>query len=192
MSLQLQDITHRYGSHESLRRVSIRVEPGDCYGFIGHNGAGKTTTLRIALGLMRQRSGRVFVDGFDATQFPREARARMGGLVEVPGFYGFATGFENLVQLGRLQGMSGEQAKREAVRQLERVGLTAAGGRKVKGYSQGRRRLNPGRRPCTSTQPDRAVPRPARSVGPGLESRDPRAGTGPGVSHRAHRRVRRD
>ena len=139
MSLHLQDITHSYGSHESLRRVSIRVEPGDCYGFIGHNGAGKTTTLRIALGLMRQRTGRVFVDGFDAVQFPREARARMGGLVEVPGFYGFATGFENLVQLARLQGMGGVQARREAERQLERVGLKVVGGRKVKVYSQGMR-----------------------------------------------------
>lgn len=139
MSLHLQDISHRYGSHESLKKVSLHVEPGDLYGFIGHNGAGKTTTLRIALGLMRQQSGRVLVDGFDAGRFPREARARMGGLVEVPGFYDYASGFDNLVQLGRLGGMSRVQARAEAGRQLDRVGLGAVAHKHVGGYSQGMR-----------------------------------------------------
>ncbi|MGE3879862.1 MAG: ATP-binding cassette domain-containing protein, partial [Planctomycetota bacterium] len=68
MSLELLDLTHRYGRAASLEHVTLRVRPGDRYGFLGHNGAGKTTTMRIALGLTRPRTGRVIVDGIDAAK----------------------------------------------------------------------------------------------------------------------------
>ena len=86
MSLELRSVTHRFGRRCVLDDVSICVRPGDIYGLIGHNGAGKTTALRIALGLLRPRAGTVVVDGFDAARFPREARARVGALLEVSGF----------------------------------------------------------------------------------------------------------
>ncbi len=139
MSLRLHSLTHRYGSHQSLRGISLHVRDGDCYGFLGHNGAGKTTALRIALGLMRPISGSVIVDGVDALRDPREARARMGGLIEVPGFYLDASGRHNLVELGRLQGMGRAAARADADRLLDLVGLEAAAGRRVGGYSQGMR-----------------------------------------------------
>ncbi|MCP5043359.1 MAG: ATP-binding cassette domain-containing protein, partial [bacterium] len=80
------------------------VRRGDCYGFLGHNGAGKTTALRIALGLMRPISGSVIVDGVDALRDPREARARMGGLIEVPGFYLDRSGRHNRSNGGAYRG----------------------------------------------------------------------------------------
>src|SRR6185503_97090 len=114
MALRLIGLTRRYGDRLALDAVSLHVRPGDCYGFLGHNGAGKTTSMRIALGLDRADSGRVLVDGFDAAEFPREARTRMGGLVETPGFHGHMTGVANLALLARLQGFSGASAKKEA------------------------------------------------------------------------------
>ena len=137
MALELRSVTRRFGAQLALDRVSIHVREGDCYGFIGHNGAGKTTAMRIALGLQRADEGRVVVDGFDAARFPREARARMGGLIEVPGFYGGSSGPENLVALGRLQGFSRRDARHEAARWIERVGLAHAGSKAVQNYSHG-------------------------------------------------------
>src|SRR5687767_2323842 len=102
MALQLDSVTRRYGSQLALDAVSIEVREGDCYGFIGHNGAGKTTTMRIALGLQRADGGRVLVDGFDASRHPREARARLGGLIETPGFHGTLDGEANLRLLARV------------------------------------------------------------------------------------------
>jgi len=139
MSLRLVAVTKRYGAQVALDRVSLDVRAGQIYGFIGHNGAGKTTAMRIALGLVRPDSGVVLVDGFDAATHPREARARMGGLIETPGFHGAWSGTRNLEELARLQGLARGDARREAARWFERVGLARAESKPVASYSQGMR-----------------------------------------------------
>jgi ABC-type multidrug transport system ATPase subunit len=139
MALHLVSVTRRFGSHLALDAVSLHVRRGDCYGFLGHNGAGKTTSMRIALGLERADGGRVIVDGFDAAEHPRESRARMGGLIETPGFHGHLSGAANLVLLARVQGFSRDAAKTEASRLLGAVGLDSAGTKHVAAYSQGMR-----------------------------------------------------
>jgi ABC-2 type transport system ATP-binding protein len=139
MALRLIGLTRRFGGHVALEDVSLHVRPGDCYGFLGHNGAGKTTAMRVALGLEHADAGRVIVDGFDAASFPREARARMGGLIETPGFHGHLGGAANLATLARLQGFDKQGAAREAQRLIDAVGLAGAGGKPVRDYSQGMR-----------------------------------------------------
>src|SRR5262245_12183043 len=139
MTLRLDSVTRRFGAHVALDAVSLHVRRGDCYGFLGHNGAGKTTAMRIALGLDRPQRGRVLVDGFDARDHPREARARMGGLIEQPGFHGHLSGTTNLVLLARLSAMDRGAARTEASRLLEAVGLAHAGSKPVRAYSQGMR-----------------------------------------------------
>lgn len=139
MSLQLISVSRRYGREIALDGVDMHVHSGDCYGFIGHNGAGKTTAMRIALGLQRADRGTVLVDGFDIRRQPREARARMAGLIETPGFDGQRSGMANLVELARLQGYARGAARAEAAREIERVGLDHAAERRVQGYSQGMR-----------------------------------------------------
>ena len=139
MSLELRSVTRRFGDQLALDRVSMQVREGDCYGFIGHNGAGKTTAMRLALGLQRPDGGAVVIDGFDAARFPREARARMGALIESPGFQPGWSGTKNLVELARLQGLSRAAARSEAGRWIERVGLAHAGAKPVQAYSQGMR-----------------------------------------------------
>jgi ABC-type multidrug transport system ATPase subunit/ABC-type transport system involved in multi-copper enzyme maturation permease subunit len=139
MSLQLVDVSRRFGSQLALDRVSLHVRRGDCYGFIGHNGAGKTTAIRIALGLDRSFTGAVRIDGFDAEAHPREARARLGGLVEVPGFHDNLAGARNLELLARLQGFGRVGARRETARVLELVGLSDVGEKPVRAYSHGMR-----------------------------------------------------
>jgi ABC-type multidrug transport system ATPase subunit len=139
MSLVLHQVTRRYGSQLALERVSLHVRKGDCYGFIGHNGAGKTTAMRIVLGLQRASSGAVHIDGFDAARHPSEARARLGGLIEVPGFHGALGATENLVLLGRLGALDRTAARSEAGRLLELVGLEHVGAKPVRAFSHGMR-----------------------------------------------------
>jgi len=139
LDLRLLSVVKKYGAQVALDQVSLHVRPGDCYGFLGHNGAGKTTALRVALGLIRPDAGRVLVDGFDALRHPREARARMGGLIEVPAFYDWLTGHQNLRLLAELSGMTGRAASREAERLLDAVGLEAVAGHRTGTYSQGMR-----------------------------------------------------
>ncbi|MHC4953771.1 MAG: ATP-binding cassette domain-containing protein [Planctomycetota bacterium] len=134
MALQLERVTHRFGNQKVLADVSLSIETGDCFGFIGHNGAGKTTAMRVMLGLLNPDEGRVIVDGFAADAYPREARVRMGALIEQAGFHPHWSGAKNLYLLARLAGKPADIAEL-----LDRVGLGHAGDKPVRAYSQGMR-----------------------------------------------------
>jgi len=139
MALRLEDISVTYGSRRVVADLWLDAPGGCCTGFLGHNGAGKTTAMRAALGLVRPSAGRVLVDGFDAHRHPREARARMGALIEVCHFQESKGGYLNLVELGRLGGLERGAARREAARRIEQVGLGHAASKPVAAYSQGMR-----------------------------------------------------
>jgi len=139
MSLELSSVSRRFGAQQVLDSVSLHVRAGDCYGLIGHNGAGKTSAMRVALGLTRPDSGAVRVDGFDARAHPREARARLGALIETPGFHGHLDARANLILLARLQGLAPEPARVETERVLALVGLGEVGRKRVRHFSQGMR-----------------------------------------------------
>lgn len=139
MALELRGVARAFGSRVVVSDVSLAVEPGRIVGLLGPNGAGKTTAMRIALGLSRADAGRVVVDGYDAASEPREVRARTGGLIETPGFQPGRSALHNLVELARLGGLARDEARAQAERALERVGLAADAARNVEGFSQGMR-----------------------------------------------------
>jgi ABC-2 type transport system ATP-binding protein len=101
------------------------------YGFLGPNGAGKTTTLRMVLGLVRPTSGRASVLG-GPPGFPA-AVARVGALVEGPGFYPYLSGRDNLRVLARYRGI----ADRAVDAVLARVDLATRGRDRYSRYSLG-------------------------------------------------------
>ena len=97
------------------------------------------SAMRVALGLTRPDAGGVQVDGFDARLHPMEARARMGGLIETPGFHGHLDAGRNLYLLARLQGLARAEARDEVRRLLGLVGLGEVGRKRVQAFSQGMR-----------------------------------------------------
>ncbi len=138
-ALEVRDLSFGYGKGATVRSVSLTVERGSCYGFLGHNGAGKTTVLRLCLGLLRPRTGTVRIGGIDALRSPRLARAQAGALVERPGFHLHASARENLEWLARLAGMDRVRARVDADRVLALTGLASASARKVGTFSLGMR-----------------------------------------------------
>ena len=64
-AIETHDLTKHYGPIRALERLSLRVEPGEIFGFLGPNGAGKTTTIRLLLGLIAPTAGRASVLGCD-------------------------------------------------------------------------------------------------------------------------------
>ena len=133
--VQTKDLTKRYGNGDSARlavdRVSMTVRRGEVYGFLGPNGAGKTTTLRMVLGLIRPTAGSATVLGRPAGE-PRTT-ARIGALIEGPGFYPYLSGRDNLRTMARYRGLP--DALADAA--LERVDLAGRGADKFKSYSLG-------------------------------------------------------
>ena len=129
--VQTHELTKRYGDRLAADRVSMTVRRGEVYGFLGPNGAGKTTTLRMILGLIRPTSGSARVLGSPAGT--AEVTARVGALVEGPGFYPYLSGRDNLRVMARYRGLADSAADQA----LERVDLGGRGEDKFKSYSLG-------------------------------------------------------
>jgi ABC-type multidrug transport system ATPase subunit len=129
MAVSTENLTKRYGEHLAVDGVSLNVRRGEVYGFLGPNGAGKTTTLRMVLGLIRPTSGTATVLG----EPPGAANARVGALVEGPGFYPYLSGRDNLRVLARYRGLD-EAAVGDA---LVKVDLGARAGDRFSRYSLG-------------------------------------------------------
>ncbi|CAI9399441.1 ABC transporter ATP-binding protein [Nocardioides sp. T2.26MG-1] len=135
LMVQTEGLTKRYGSGDRTRLavdgVSMTVRRGEVYGFLGPNGAGKTTTLRMMLGLVRPTAGRATVLGRPAGR--PEVTARVGSLVEGPGFYPFLSGRDNLRVMAHYRGLP----EREVEAALDRVSLADRGDDRFRSYSLG-------------------------------------------------------
>ncbi len=139
MAIQIRDLRVRYRRHRALAGASFDIPDGRVTGFLGHNGAGKTTTLRAVLGFARPAGGTIRVDGFDPTRQRLEVLSRVGALIEQCRVHERWSGRRNLIELGRLAGLSRSEARSAAGERLEQVGLAGAADRSVGGYSQGMR-----------------------------------------------------
>jgi ABC-2 type transport system ATP-binding protein len=129
--LETHELTKRYGDRLAVDSVTMTVRRGEVYGFLGPNGAGKTTTLRMCLGLVHPTSGSAVV--LDRAAGDADAIARVGALIEGPGFYPYLTGRANLQVMARYRGLP-DRVVDDA---LERVELADRGGDRFKSYSLG-------------------------------------------------------
>ncbi|MFG2649853.1 ABC transporter ATP-binding protein [Streptomyces sp. NPDC048436] len=136
--IETEALTKRYGKQLAVDQLSLTVPAGSVFGFLGPNGSGKTTTIRMLMGLIEPTSGQARVLG---RPMPREARTvlpHVGALIEGPALYGFLSGRDNLLRYDSADPTADPRtrgARAEAA--LDRVGLTAAGGKKAKAYSLG-------------------------------------------------------
>ena len=133
--LTTEGLTKQYRNFKALGGLSMHVEKGAIYGFVGRNGAGKTTLIRLICGLQTPTSGTYTLYGKKNTEgnMARERR-RMGAVVETPSIYGSMTAEENLKQQYRVLGRPSFDGIREL---LELVGLADTGKKKVKNFSLG-------------------------------------------------------
>lgn len=134
--LQTESLTKRYKRRLAVDGLSLSVERGDIFGFLGQNGAGKSTVIRMALGLVRPTRGRVLLFGNDMAKRPLRALGRVGAIVEAPAFYENFSGWDNLRIFAA---MSGGASRKQIEETLELVGLPTRGCDPVRTYSHGMR-----------------------------------------------------
>ena len=139
-ALLLRGVSHRFGNLEALSGVDLRVDEGEIYGFLGLNGAGKTTLIRLILGLIRPRTGKIRVLGAPVKGRPPEPFLEVGVLLEDFAAPPYLTGWEQLYLQAKLFGKSGKLARRSADHWLARVKLESKALVKVRNYSLGMRR----------------------------------------------------
>jgi ABC-2 type transport system ATP-binding protein len=134
-AIRTEGLTKTYGARSAVKDLNLAVPVGSVFGFLGPNGAGKTTTIRMLLGLVRPTSGTAAVMGVDVLRQRPRLASLVGAIVEVPTFYTYLSGAENLRALALSSGR--ELARAESDRLLELVGLSRDAKRPVKQYSLG-------------------------------------------------------
>ncbi|MEU6954263.1 ABC transporter ATP-binding protein [Streptomyces sp. NPDC045714] len=137
--IRTRGLTKRYrGGQLAVDSLDLTVPGGSVFGFLGPNGSGKTTTIRMLMGLIAPTFGTAEVLGRPMPGAVRTVLPEVGALIEGPALYGFLNGRENLLCYDRADPTADPRTRGIRVDgALERVGLSAASGKKAKAYSLG-------------------------------------------------------
>jgi ABC-2 type transport system ATP-binding protein len=111
-------LTKKFGSFTAADSISLKVNEGEIYGFLGLNGAGKTTTIRMLLGMINPTSGESFLNGKRVHAGNPALWENVGSLVEIPYSYPDLSVWENLEILRRLRGMTNPDAITAVMKKL--------------------------------------------------------------------------
>ncbi|WP_188305753.1 ABC transporter ATP-binding protein [Streptomyces sp. CBMA123] len=137
--IRTRGLTKRFrGGQLAVDGLDLTVPRGSVFGFLGPNGSGKTTTIRMLMGLIAPTAGMATVLGESMPQSVATVLPRVGALIEGPALYGFLSGRDNLVRFDAADPTADPRTRRQRVETaLERVGLSAAAGKKARAYSLG-------------------------------------------------------
>ena len=136
----LEDLSKTYpGGKEAVKGISLSLEKGEVFGFLGPKGAGKTTTVKLLNGMLVPSKGRCCVLGFDPTREPERVHEVSGVLTEHARMYDNMTGIQNLIFYAEIFGISEEEGRKRAMVLLEKLELKEAAEQKLAAYSTGMR-----------------------------------------------------
>ncbi|MEJ7585000.1 MAG: ATP-binding cassette domain-containing protein, partial [Acidimicrobiales bacterium] len=140
LPIEATGLVRRFGDFVAVDHVDLAVEQGEVFGFLGPNGAGKSTTVRMLTTLLTPTQGTARVAGFDVVREASKVRRVIGVALQDAAIDPLMTGNELLRLQATLQGIAKSVARTRGAELLARVGLTAAGDKRVGAYSGGMRR----------------------------------------------------
>jgi len=123
-AIEIDGLTKRYDDIVAVDDISLRVEDGSFFGFLGRNGAGKTTTINAIVGLARRSSGSIRIFGFDNEREWRQARRFVGLAPQEFNFDRYLSIRDVLIFQAGYYGLRGRAVAARADELLERFGLT--------------------------------------------------------------------
>jgi ABC-2 type transport system ATP-binding protein len=143
MTQPIVDICHlsySYGPRVAVNDLSLTIQPGEIFGFLGPNGSGKTTLFRILSTLIPAPAGTVTMFGIDAADGMQEIRKRIGVVFQSPSLDKQLSAAENLRHHGHLYGIYGSELTERSENALSRLGLLDRANDRVGGFSGGMQR----------------------------------------------------
>ena len=136
--LVIRDLQKHYkGTEKGISGVSLQVEAGDIYAFIGHNGAGKTTLLKAITGIHDFEKGEVLIDGIDLKKNPLEVKKRIAYIPDNPDVYEFMTGIQYLNFIADVFEVSAKDREERIRKYADGFELTDSLGDLISAYSHG-------------------------------------------------------
>ncbi len=136
--LKIENLTKHYpGSTKGVTDLSLHVEKGDLYAFIGHNGAGKTTTLKAIAGIHTFEKGEIYVDGISLRENPMACKERLAYIPDNPDLYEYLTGIQYLNFIADVYKIPSNERESLIADYADRLEITSALGDLISGYSHG-------------------------------------------------------
>lgn len=135
--LRMEHLTKVYGDKKAVDDLSLHIQPGEIYGFIGHNGAGKTTTLKSVVGILQFDAGEITIDGISIKEQPLVCKKKFAYIPDNPDLYDFMTGIKYLNFIADVFGVD-ENSRQERIRKYaDLFELTNDLGQPIAAYSHG-------------------------------------------------------
>lgn len=135
--LIINNLTKKYGDKKAVDNLSLHIQKGEIYGFIGHNGAGKTTTIKSCCGILNFDKGEILVDGVSIKENPIECKKKIAYIPDNPDLYEFLSGIKYLNFIADVFGVSREDREEKIRKYADMFELTNDLAQPINAYSHG-------------------------------------------------------
>ena len=135
--LKIEHLTKTYGDKKAVDDLTLHIQPGEIYGFIGHNGAGKTTTLKAVVGILAFDGGEITVDGTSIKADPLQCKKTIAYIPDNPDLYEFMSGIQYLNFVADIFGVSAETRQERIRTYADAFELTDDLAQPISAYSHG-------------------------------------------------------
>lgn len=128
--------TYKKGT-KAVDNISITVNAGDIYGFIGHNGAGKSTTIKAVAGILDFTEGEITIEGHSVKTEPMDCKKVTAYIPDNPDIYEYMTGIQYLNFMGDVFGVSSADRENRIKKYADMFEITSQLGDLISSYSHG-------------------------------------------------------
>lgn len=135
--LRIEHLTKVYGDKRAVDDLTLHIQPGEIYGFIGHNGAGKTTTLKCCVGILKSDGGEVYIDGKSIKTDPIGCKKEIAYIPDNPDIYDYMTGIQYLNFIADMFQVPAAERDAKIHTYADKFGLTGNLAQRVSDYSHG-------------------------------------------------------
>jgi len=135
--LRIENLTKKYGDFKAVDNLSLHIQPGEIYGFIGHNGAGKTTTLKSIVGIHPFDEGQIYIDGISVKENPLQCKSMIAYIPDNPDLYDYMTGVQYLNFIADIFAVDANERKDAIKKYADMFELTDSLANAIGSYSHG-------------------------------------------------------
>lgn len=135
--LKIEHLTKIYGGFKAVDDLSLHIEKGHIYGFIGHNGAGKTTTIKSVVGILPYDEGEIYIDGKSMKLEPIECKKKIAYIPDNPDLYEYLTGIQYLNFIADAYEVSKNDREQRIHKYADMMDLTSDLAQPISAYSHG-------------------------------------------------------
>src|SRR5699024_7246126 len=122
--LEIRNLTKKFNDFIAVDNLSLSIQEGEIFGFLGSNGAGKSTTIHMISNLLQMTEGNIYILGKDIRKFTKFAKSNIGIVPQDIAIYENLTAYENVHFFAGLYGLRGKQLHEQVEKALAFVGLS--------------------------------------------------------------------